>query len=63
VNGNGTHGVKHNKPDSERQVADVFSHMWNLKNRKTLENRRRACKEWGESVDKSGDKYDQNTFI
>jgi hypothetical protein len=27
---NGNHYVKWNKPDSERQISHIFSHMWNL---------------------------------
>jgi hypothetical protein len=26
----GDHLVKHNKKDSEKEIAHVFSHMWNL---------------------------------
>jgi hypothetical protein len=26
----GNHYVKQNKPDLERQVAHIFSHMWDL---------------------------------
>jgi hypothetical protein len=26
----GNHDVEQNKPDSERQIPHVFSHMWNL---------------------------------
>jgi hypothetical protein len=30
MDGTGEHHVKWNKPASQRQVSDVFSHMWNV---------------------------------
>jgi hypothetical protein len=38
----GSHHVKQNKPDTERQVSYVFSYSGNLKKKKTLKSRRRA---------------------
>jgi hypothetical protein len=29
----GDHHIKWNKPDSEKQISSVFSHMWNLEKR------------------------------
>jgi hypothetical protein len=30
IDGTGNHHIKQSKPDSERQIPHVLSHMWNL---------------------------------
>jgi hypothetical protein len=38
--GTGDHHIKQNKPGSERQICDDFSHMWNLKKLRTRKQKR-----------------------
>jgi hypothetical protein len=45
MDGTGGHYVKWNKPDTERQVPYVFSHMWKLKKRP--ENRKVITRDLG----------------
>jgi hypothetical protein len=49
MDGTEDHHVKQNKPDSERQVSHVFSHMWNVKEMKvegTLLGEEEGNREW-----------------
>lgn len=36
MDGTGGHYGKRNKPDTERQVLHVFSHVWKQRNKQTL---------------------------